>query len=48
MNKGVVSWFLDGTFLCARKLPREIAVKEVFPLVSVYNSGDSIELMHEE
>jgi len=27
MNKGVISWYLDGGFLCARKLPREIAVK---------------------
>ena len=22
MNKGVISWFLDGSFLCARKIPR--------------------------
>jgi len=27
MNKGVISWYLEGGFLCARKLPREIAVK---------------------
>lgn len=42
MNKTVISWFLDGVFLCARKIPREILVKEVFLLVSFYNNGDTI------
>ena len=38
MNKGVISWYLDHSFLCARKIPREIAVKEVLPLISFFNN----------
>ena len=46
MNKGVISWYLDGGFLCARRLPREIAVKEVLPMISFCNDGDTIEVLH--
>ena len=42
MNKGVISWYLEGGFLCARKIPREISVKETFPLISFFNNGDTI------
>ena len=48
MNKSVISWYLDNGFLCARKIPREITVKEVIPMISFYSNGDSVELLHQE
>lgn len=44
MNKSVVSWFLDETFLCARRIPNEIQNKDIYPLISFYNIGDTIEI----
>lgn len=45
MNKSVISWFLDDGFLCARRIPTEITSKDVYPVISLYNTGDSLELI---
>lgn len=45
MNKSVISWFLDDGFLCARRIPGEITSKDVYPIISLYNMGDAIELI---
>jgi len=45
MNKAVLSWFLDDNFLCARKVPNEIMLKDVYPLVCFYSLGDSVEML---
>jgi hypothetical protein len=46
MNKSVISWFLDENFLCARRIPNEITCKELYPLISFYNLGDSVEIVN--
>ncbi len=45
MNKAVISWFLDEGFLCARKIPSDITSKDVYPVISLYNMGDTLELI---
>lgn len=46
MNKGVISWFLDDNFLCARRIPGELTIKEVYPVISFLNLGDTVEILH--
>lgn len=46
MNKSVISWFLDDGFLCARRIPSELTIKEVYPVISFLNLGDTVEIMH--
>ena len=45
MNKSVISWFLDDGFLCARKIPNDIVNKDVYPIISLYNMGDCVEIL---
>jgi hypothetical protein len=45
MNKSVISWFLDDGFLCARRIPSEITAKDVYPIISLYNLGDAVEII---
>lgn len=45
MNKSVISWFLDENFLCARKIPNDIVSKDVYPIISLYNLGDTVEMI---
>lgn len=46
MNKSVISWFLDDNFLCARRIPSEVTIKEVYPVISFLNLGDTVEILH--
>lgn len=45
MNKSVLSWFLDGNFLCARKIPAELLLKELYPAVTFYSPGDTLRFL---